>query len=375
MTQPDEELEPEPAATPVELLRRAARASKCRTCGCAHGAVAAVRANVGNDGSALAAAGDALGATLEPETYDCLGCKVCWPAQALTALADEGVIDDSDVDACATQPVEERAGWPPLPGAYTTLRWAAPVAVCTLADGDLAARVVDTATPAISIVGTLATENLGIERLVRNVNANPHLRFVIVCGPEKRQAVGHLPGASLIALSTAGLDPTRRIIGAPGRRPSIHNLASEEVDEFRATVEVVDMTGELDVERIVTVATGLAARTPGPAERFSRGPSVPVSQGRLPARMAPDPAGYFVVYPDVRRKLISLEHYATNGVLDAITDGPTAAHCYMTAIAQKQVSTLDHAAYLGKELARAHHALVTGGRYVQDAAPELAARA
>jgi tetrahydromethanopterin S-methyltransferase subunit A len=34
---------------------------------------------------------------------------------------------------------------------------------------------------------------------------------------------------------------------------------------------------------------------------------------------------------------------------------------------------LDHAAYLGRELARAEHALSSGDEYVQDAAPEIGA--
>jgi hypothetical protein len=34
--------------------------------------------------------------------------------------------------------------------------------------------------------------------------------------------------------------------------------------------------------------------------------------------------------------------------------------------------SVDPAAYLGRELARAEHSLATGGRYVQDAAPERA---
>ena len=59
-----------------------------------------------------------------------------------------------------------------------------------------------TRVPEVAIVGTLHTENLGIERLVSNVLANPHIRFVIVCGPDSRQAIGHLPGQSLVALAS-----------------------------------------------------------------------------------------------------------------------------------------------------------------------------
>ncbi len=51
-------------------------------------------------------------------------------------------------------------------------------------------------------------------------------------------------------------------------------------------------------------------------------------------------------------------------------EGHSAAELYTPAIAQGLLSRLDHAAYLGRELARAEVALLTGARYVQDAAAE-----
>ena len=107
--------------------------------------------------------------------YDCLGCEVCYPALAINALNQAG--HAIEPDACANEPVEERAGWPPLPGTYAVLRYQAPVAVCTLTDEELAERIAREAGESIAIVGSLHTENLGIERLVANVVANPHIRF------------------------------------------------------------------------------------------------------------------------------------------------------------------------------------------------------
>jgi tetrahydromethanopterin S-methyltransferase subunit A len=34
----------------------------------------------------------------------------------------------------------------------------------------------------VALVGTLQTENLGIERVIGNVLANPHIRLLLVCG-------------------------------------------------------------------------------------------------------------------------------------------------------------------------------------------------
>jgi tetrahydromethanopterin S-methyltransferase subunit A len=89
--------------------------------------------------------------------------------------------------------------------------------------------------------------------------------------------------------------------------------------------------------------------------------------------MVSDPAGYFVIYVDRGRGLLSLEHYLNDGLLDVVIEGANAAELYTPAIDRGLISRLDHAAYLGRELARAEASLNSGEPFVQDAAPELAA--
>jgi len=67
-------------------------------------------------------------------------------------------------------------------------------------------------------------------------------------------------------------------------------------------------------------------------------------------------------HDDVRRQIDTL--------LDAVIEGRMAAELYVPAIHKRLVSRLDHAAYLGRELARAERALLIEDPYVQDAAPE-----
>lgn len=324
------------------------------------------------DDADLVAAVGALRTSLVAEQYGCLGCRVCWPAEAL-ALLDNGVTGGP---ACRTD--DRAAGlsvrWPPVPGDYTVLRPEAPVAVCTLGDQALLHAVARLAHPDIAIVGSLATENHGIERLVRNAVANPALRFLIVAGAERRTPVGHLPGASLMALAGGGIDAAGRIVGAPGRRAVLRNVAPEEVGAFRARIEVIDLIGESDPMAIIAEAGELARRPAVP-----RGPAPPGAggvhpdEGYLPGRMTLDPAGYFVVYLDTVRRMLRLEHYDAGGLLDRVIEGPTAAHCYTPAIDAGLITRLDHAAYLGRELARAESALAREEVFVQDAAPEMAA--
>ena len=256
-----------------------------------------------------------------------------------------------------------------MAGDYTVLRYSAPVAVCTLGDGDLAASVAARAGAEVAIVGTLTTENLGIERLVRNTITNPHLRFVIVCGPEVEQRIGHHPGGSLLALAANGTDGRGRIVDAPGRRPRLRNLSPGEIAHFRAHVEIVDLIGTVDTAAILATSQRCAARDPGPAPEPPAGQAVPIQRAAPARRAVADPAGYLVVHADAARQLLVIEHYRNDGLFTAVVEAGNATDGYTSVLAAGLVSRLDHAAYLGRELARAEHALRNGTRYRQDAAP------
>jgi tetrahydromethanopterin S-methyltransferase subunit A len=162
-----------------------------------------------------------------------------------------------------------------------------------------------------------------------------------------------------------------RIIGAQGKRPVLRNVSREAVEHFRRTVEIVDLIGETSLPQILDATKSCAARNPGPAEPFAGTRSVATIAGYIPQRMISDPAGYFVIFPDCGRRLLLLEHYRNDGVLNIVIEGHAPAELYIPAIEKNLISRLDHAAYLGKELARAEQALLKGESFVQDAAPEI----
>ncbi len=358
----------------LTYLQEAMAAEKCWACGCFHNLLLSLEKAFpeGEGPKELREITLAAKQCLTEQRYECLGCEVCIPPLALNALtlALGGAV--ADLEVCPTEKVVERRGWPPLPGAYQVLRYQAPVAICCLTAEDLATAVVREAGPEIAMVGTLHTENLGIERLIQNVLANPHLRFVIVCGPDSKQAVGHYPGQSLVALAQKGIDNRRRIVSARGRRPLLKNLSPEAVAHFREVVEVIDLIGEVEAMTVISEARRCAARNPGPARPYAASRVVEPVPGYLPSRMVSDPAGYFVIYVDRSRGMLSLEHYLNDGILDTVIDGASAAELYFPAIDRGLISRLDHAAYLGRELARAEESLRVGEPFVQDAAPELA---
>ncbi|MDE3089313.1 MAG: DUF4346 domain-containing protein [Chloroflexota bacterium] len=81
-----------------------------------------------------------------------------------------------------------------------------------------------------------------------------------------------------------------------------------------------------------------------------------------------DKAGYFVILPFADKDIITVEHYAYDNTLLRRVEGANARAIYMMMVANGWVSELSHAAYLGKELAKAELSLKQGFKYVQDGA-------
>jgi tetrahydromethanopterin S-methyltransferase subunit A len=134
----------------------------------------------------------------------------------------------------------------------------------------------------LAIVGALHTENLGIERIIRNTLANPNIRFLILCGVDTQQAIGHLPGQSLQSLFENGVDELRRIRGARGKRPVLKNVSIEEIQAFVDQVELIPMIGE---ERNTVIGEQVEAsgtRDTGPYAAEPDGTKIEVIQAAEP---------------------------------------------------------------------------------------------
>ncbi len=86
-----------------------------------------------------------------------------------------------------------------------------------------------------------------------------------------------------------------------------------------------------------------------------------------PSPHRPDPAGYFKVFADLDQGELVLEHYPLGEEEpDEVARGKSAKALWRWAVERGLVSILDHAAYLGYELAKAEAALKLGKPYVQD---------
>lgn len=349
-------------------LAEAVAAPKCHRCGCLHKTVEALSGTEAGKNELAPILAEAR-SVFVPKEYDCLGCPVCYPAIAANAFAEAYPEVGAGLDLCPTEEPDARPGWPPLPGDFYVVRYGAPVAVCTLNSEGIAVSLANRKPDGLAIVGTMHTENLGIERVIKNVLANPHIRFLMLCGEDTQQAVGHLPGQSLECLFRNGLDGRGRINGARGRRPVLKNVSREEVDAFLNQVQLVSLIGEQDQEILTERIAAVGERNAGTyAQAF-----VETGMKRIhatdPTRLTLDKAGYFVIYPERRTKSLVVEHYTNQGVLDCMMEGNSTGALYTEAIERNLVTRLDHAAYLGRELARAEQSLLQRTPFVQDAAP------
>ena len=351
--------------------------AKCQQCGCMRETLDTLSAALPSLDTGLAAElavqRDNWAALMQPIQYSCLGCDHCYAGAAQNALVAAFPLAVTVAPLSCDFQVGS-TNWPPVIGEYFVLDPAAPVAVSTLASVELAEQLAQRKPAGLAIVGKTETESIGLDKVIKNVITNPALRFLIIAGHE---AEGHRSGQTFMALAANGVDAKGRVIGSPGKRPFLSNVSLDEINAFRQQVQVIDLIGceNLDeiTDRIATLAQsaapacscGTCGDTPAPIG-ISSVTTIAVIESTDVVSM--DKAGYFVIVPLADRQVINVEHYAYDDTLLHVVEGTSARVLYLTIIANQWVSELSHAAYLGKELAKAELALQYGFKYVQDAA-------
>ncbi len=89
-----------------------------------------------------------------------------------------------------------------------------------------------------ALSGTVQTPNIGIEKIICNVIANPNIRYAILSGPESE---GHRTGDAIKSLFKNGVDERKRIIGTDAKHPLLYNLPMEFIERFCTQVTLVDL--------------------------------------------------------------------------------------------------------------------------------------
>jgi len=142
------------------------------------------------------------------------------------------------------------SGYPPEEGCYLRGNDYSPVAVIVILKWrreetpesiELLVRAAIESGAALS--GTLQTENVGLEKVICNVIANPNIRYIIVCGPE---SPGHFVGETINTLYKNGIDENKRIIGTQAPAPFLFNIPPEWVERFISQTKLIDLVNEGD---------------------------------------------------------------------------------------------------------------------------------
>jgi len=385
---------PPQAAPALREIARGIKLEKCRKCGCMKDALdQAERVFATSEEPEIRSLVPRIStyqASMKPLAYDCIGCKKCWGADATVALAEH--FDEIEIDQCngegqhscghsnmtpaslATHPGQTKAAsWPPHAGDYVLGSPEGTVAVCTLSDRDLPRQLIARGEPALAIAGRCDTENIGIEKVVLNLLANPRIRWLIICGQE---AKGHRAGDAFLQLRERGVDADMRVLKSASWRPILKNLTLLQVARFREQIDEVNLIGEGDLDSILKKVQECSDKATPALLSISTEvdsatdplPGVEHIRAEAPKQLRLDRAGFFIVLPQPRKGLIVCEHYDNSGRLAHVIEGRRAALIAATIVEHGLVTQLDHAAYLGRELQKAEAALSGGHVYEQDAA-------
>ena len=373
-------------------IQRGMKLSRCRKCGCMRGTLNNLKTSLPTlkmkDAQELLQCVNEWLGQLEPQAYPCFGCKYCIPPEAMTMLtAKYPSLASSTLSSCEIK-INDNS-WPPVEGEYTVLDKSAPVAVSILASTKLEDKLARLRPAGLCIVGKTETENIGIDKIIKNVVSNPVISFLILTGKDTE---GHQSGKTLLALYENGVDKDMRVVGSKGRRPILKNVTTSDINAFRKQVQVKDMIGCEDTRKIARSIMELS-KMAAPAQSVSSCgcscecndqqtakttmsiplakpvitvPKIVVKKHTKSVKL--DKAGYFVIIPSKKDGNLLVEHYSYDNKLLRKIEGKNSRDLYFTIIENNWVTELSHAAYLGKELAKAELSMKKGFKFVQDGA-------
>lgn len=364
-------------------LKKGMDLPKCRKCGCMRTTLVNLSISLPslNEDGAKELLNDVNNwvKELEPMEYPCFKCKYCIPPEAMNLLTSR-YPSLTTLTLSTICGFDVKSTWPPAVGEYIVIDRSASVAVSTLASDELPEKLAGLNPEGLCIAGKTETENIGIDKIIKNIVTNPSIKFLIVAG---RETEGHKSGETLLALGEKGVDSEMRVMGSTGRRPILKNVSLLDVENFRGQVKIENMLGCEDtgalisrIKKLSQKASSLGISKPK-GKKFTIGKvepkpvttqTVPKIKAESPDSVKLDTTGYFVVIPSKKDGIITVEHYSYENKLLRIIEGSNSRDIYLTIINNKWVIDLMHAAYIGKELAKAELSIKQGFKYIQDGA-------
>jgi tetrahydromethanopterin S-methyltransferase subunit A len=258
--------------------------------------------------------------------------------------------------------------WPFVRGDYTVIDAGARTVVATVNGSELAKELVAAAPPGLCMVARLRSA-ADAANLLRAVHANLAVESVICAGesaPDEPLAPALLRlgrGEDVSADATGSLMNTIAAL-----------LEAADVAAVRKRVRFVDLLGSKDAKKIVAqIKAGESAGKNANAGFITHTDDAGVERLVVPRdlrhEVRGDKTGHFVIR--LEEQSIVVEHRNAKDERLRVIEGKTARDLCLTVIRNGWVSRLEHAAYLGRELARAEAALKNGHSYRQDTAEPI----
>ncbi len=251
--------------------------------------------------------------------------------------------------------------WPILKGSYRIINENGDVFVVTRASFKLVNNELFDKCERISIIGSCVTENVGIDRLIKNVISNGRLRGMIICGEESR---GHDVGDALIKLIEKGVN-NGKIIDAIGSDPSL-KVNEELINRFREQVINYKLINSTNPEEIIAAINSLPISKPLLDYKIETNSNKKNYENAIIAvdddEIKMDDKGMFRI--SVENNKIIVRHIKNDK--EKIIIGTNANSIYKTIIKLGLIGELQHAFWLGSELRKAEQCLLTSNNFVED---------
>lgn len=250
--------------------------------------------------------------------------------------------------------------WPFVPGKYQVVDATASVVVTTLGNHRLASDIAAMGTPGLCMTYAMTGKAGEVAKLARTLATNLSVQWLLLVGAE-----GDKEATELRALFASNAE---EVADALGRA----RIPTSEIMALRKQVQLEDMLGCTELDKIATRIRDLSSGANRPETGFvapgngdeEAGKRV-IAADTITHDSTPDKAGQFKI--DVVGDRILVEHYDQKEEFLRVIEGTTARSICLTLVRNGWVSKLDHAAYLGRELARAEAALMEGAAFQQDA--------
>lgn len=141
--------------------------------------------------------------------------------------------------------IEPHSDYPPEKGRYLRGNDFSPVAVAVILNKEedkIPSELKDMVRAGVesgaALSGTVQTPNIGFEKIICNIIANPNIRYLVLAGPESE---GHMTGDALKALFKNGVNDKKSIIGTEAKHPLLYNIPVEYITRFLEQIELIDL--------------------------------------------------------------------------------------------------------------------------------------